>query len=117
MAQQMILAKQKINKSLGRWEYNMKSDTILLNNSAANIYYNEWSEKKVCVEDFFRILSARSSQHLSKVLTDKKNTENIFLQQVCCMDGRIKKVLVIVLNNENIAENRYGLSVDVTKIL
>lgn len=113
----MITSNQAISKGLGRWEYDYQRDIILLKEGAAHIYYNEYEEKQVNIGEFFRVLSAKSSQCLSHVLTQANTCENLFFQHVCCTDGQVKKVLVIILNNNAMSKNKYGLSVDVTKIL
>jgi|GEM_PF-5177017 len=117
MMQQMIITNPTINKSLGRWEYDIKNDTIILNNGAAQIYYNESDEKRVFIDEFFRILSVKSCQWMSNILTSQKESDAMFFQQVCCNNGQTKRVLVIVFNNNDMTKNKQGLSVDVTKIL
>ena len=102
---------------IGSWEYDIKKDVILLSRGSAHIYYNENKEKTVDIEDFFMVLSAKSSQLLSKVLTEDRGEKVMFVQQVRCIDGTHRKVLVIVASGFGLAKNRQGVSIDVTKIL
>ena len=105
------------NKILGRWEYDINNDEIILSEGASQIYYNEYCNKRIAVDEFFRILSPKSSQCLSDVLTGADYQEIAFLQQIYCSDGTCKKAVVIILERAGVGKNKQALCIDVTKIL
>lgn len=109
-----ILHKDSI---VGQWEYDFDKDMIVLQESAAYIYYNEYKGKRISVEDFFSILSIEATLWLSNSLTQSQKESEIFFQNVHCENGQIKKVLVIFINNDNFKKSKFYFSVDVTKII
>lgn len=104
--------------SIGRWEYDVKNDTIVLQERASQIYFNQYVKKEVKIREFFSVLCAESSTHLSKVLTTKLHCETRFTQKVLCTNGQTKYIMVIIGNNGTSSErNKYGLSIDITNFI